>query len=353
MSLKKNEPVRADGAAASQPAGAGGSRVPSGNPVPSAGPVPAQEGKSQGKLKHFNEHFFDTDDNNHLSGYEMFFIFIICALIGAAVEMVYCRVTNGYWENRSSLVYGPFGLAYSIGGLLLTLLLFRDTKKSFWKIFLKSFVWLTVAEYIMSLGMELVFHHVAWDYTNMPLNINGRVCLLYSTFWGILGCAWAKLIYPGFKKLIRRVPKKPAKILFWIVFIFFLYDCIISSEASLRFNNRTAGVPAKNSFERILDKQFPDWYMKEVYANSMSVDESGQISEETLSGEASHNPIIQVNSGSTTTAASTTAAASETGAASQTDTTVPASSSYSDTQTNQAAVISFAQWCLTPAGQSF
>ena len=124
---------------------------------------------------HFTEHFFDTGNPRYLSGFEMFAILIICSIIGYCIEMVFGRITNGYWEQ--SLVYGPFGLAYGIGGLLLTLLLFRDTKTPLWKVFLKSFVVLTFAEYIMSLGMELVFGHVAWDYSQMPLNIGGRVCL--------------------------------------------------------------------------------------------------------------------------------------------------------------------------------
>ena len=39
---------------------------------------------------------------------------------------------------------------------------------------------------ICSLGQEIVFHSVAWDYSDMPLNINGRVCLLYSVFWSFI-----------------------------------------------------------------------------------------------------------------------------------------------------------------------
>ena len=51
-------------------------------------------------------------------------------------------------------------------------------------------------EYICSLGQEIVFGSVAWDYSSLPLNINGRVCLLYSIFWGVLGVGWVKLVMP-------------------------------------------------------------------------------------------------------------------------------------------------------------
>ena len=243
-------------------------------------------------IRTFRSRFFDTDDPDYLCGYEIFFIWIICAILGACLEMVYSAVTNGYVENRSSLVYGPFGLAYSIGGVLMTILLHNDRYKPNWKIFLKAFLIGSVAEYIMSLGMELVFHHVAWDYSNMPLNINGRICLLYSCFWGLLGLAWTKLACPFFHKLICAIPKEPGKIIFWIVFVFFLYDCIISAEAALRFNARQEGIPPQTRMEAVLDKQFPDWYLKKTFANSMGIDDEGNISDQTLSGQDSHNPIV-------------------------------------------------------------
>ena len=146
--------------------------------------------------QNFKKNFFETDDDNHLSGYEVFYIFMICNVIGYCVEMVFCYLKHGYWESRQSLIYGPFGLAYGIGGVLLSYLLFKDTKKAWWKVFIKSYIWGTVAEYICSLGEELVFGHVSWDYSKMPLNINGRVCALYSVFWGIMG-----LVYTRFGKL--------------------------------------------------------------------------------------------------------------------------------------------------------
>ena len=141
--------------------------------------------------------------------------------------MVFCYLKHGYWESRQSLIYGPFGLAYGLGGVLLSYLLFKDTKKAWWKVFIKSYIWGTVAEYICSLGEELVFGHVSWDYSKMPLNINGRVCALYSVFWGIMGLVWVKLIYPLFMKLIHKIPLKIGKVLFWIMFILILIDIIL------------------------------------------------------------------------------------------------------------------------------
>lgn len=233
--------------------------------------------------QHYKKHFFDTADNNHLSGYEIFFIFLLAAILGALIEQLFCIITNGYWERRTSLVYGEFGYAYAIGATLLTLLLFRNTKTEWWKVFLKAALVCSVAEYIMSWGEELVFGYVSWDYHKMPLNANGRICFLYGCFWGALGLFWAKLIYPGLKKLIRAIPKKVGKVLFWIFFIFLVYDTIISICATTAFNARRAGNPVNTPFEKLMEWQFPDKFMIWTYPNSYQV-KDGKVASDTLNG---------------------------------------------------------------------
>lgn len=251
--------------------------------------------------QHFRKHFFDINDNDHLSGYEIFFIFVVSAILGALIEQIFCVITNGYWERRTSLVYGEFGYAYSIGGTLLTLLLYRNTKTEFWRVFFKSAIICSLAEYIMSWGEELVFGHVSWDYHNMPLNINGRICFLYGCFWGVLGLVWAKIIYPGAKRLIRKVPQHIGKVLFWIFFVFLLYDTIITVCAVSAFNARKAGNPVDTPFERLMEWQFSDKYMIWTYPNSYEVT-NGQVASDTLKShpkdEYPANPIDQMTSDS-------------------------------------------------------
>lgn len=240
----------------------------------------------ESRWSHFRKHFFDTADNNHLSGYELFLIFLMAAILGSVIEQVFCVITNGYWERRTSLVYGEFGYAYAIGATLLTLLLFRNTKTEWWKVFLKAFIVCSIAEYIMSWGEELVFGYVSWNYHRMPLNANGRVCFLYGCFWGALGLFWSKLIYPGLKKFIRAIPKKVGKVVFWVFFIFLIYDTIISVCATTAFNARRAGNPVDTPVERLMEWQFPDKFMIWTYPNSYQV-KNGKVSSDTLNGSNS------------------------------------------------------------------
>lgn len=205
--------------------------------------------------------------------YKYVYIFLICCVVGFAVETLWCLLKNGYIESRKSLVYGPLSVAYGMGGVLLTAALSKFRDSSLWKVFLVSFVVGTIAEYICSLGQEIVFGSVAWDYSHLPLNINGRVCLLYSLFWGILGITWVKLIMPLTDKLIAFIPMKLNGILVWTFIAFFIFDAGLSAVAALRWNERKEGLEPSNRMEVFLDKHFPDDRMKSIYANSRDVDE--------------------------------------------------------------------------------
>lgn len=205
--------------------------------------------------------------------YKYVYIFLICCVVGFAVETLWCLLKNGYIESRKSLVYGPLSVAYGMGGVLLTAALSKFRDSSLWKVFLVSFVVGTIAEYICSLGQEIVFSSVAWDYSHLPLNINGRVCLLYSLFWGILGITWVKLIMPLTDKLIAFIPMKLSGFLVWTFIAFFIFDAGLSAVAAFRWNERKEGLEPSNRMEVFLDKHFPDDRMKSIYANSRDVDE--------------------------------------------------------------------------------
>lgn len=199
-------------------------------------------------------------------------IFVIGCYVGYAIETLWCLVRNGYIENRKSLVLGHLSVAYGMGAVLLTLILVRFQHSSAWKVFLISFLSGTVTEYICSLGQEICFGSVAWDYSDVPLNINGRVCLLYSVFWGVIGLGWVRLIMPLLDKLFTkiRIPFESALVTAFLVF--FVFDALLSAGAAVRMNQRKEGLPPSNRIEVFLDTHFDDETMQKIYANSKSVD---------------------------------------------------------------------------------
>lgn len=143
---------------------------------------------------------YEEESCNHFaSGLNLYKLLLLCfagSFIGVVIELLWCLATRGYLESRSGLVYGPFNLLYGGGAVLLSLSLYRFRNRGRWLSFLGGMAVGSALEYLCSWGQELVFGSRSWDYSDMPFNLNGRICLQYSIYWGILGVLWVKVLYP-------------------------------------------------------------------------------------------------------------------------------------------------------------
>ena len=199
---------------------------------------------------------------------KLFFIFILGSLVGWVVEGIYTYVAFNELVNHSAVVIGPFDMAYGICFVLMTLLFYKKTDISIIKAFIISFIGGTVLEYVMSLGMEIFLGFTAWDYSSYPLNINGRVCILYSVFWGVLGVAWVKLIYPFIMKILNKFNYRIANKIALILAIFLVFDVILTIQARERAKEQIKGIEPSNKFEEFLDNTFNNDYLKNMYNNT-------------------------------------------------------------------------------------
>ena len=197
--------------------------------------------------------------------YKLLYIFIISSICGYFIELIWSLVTKGIFINHSAVVIGPFNFAYGICGVALTLLLYKFKDESYLKIFILSFIGGSIIEYIMSWGMELVLGFTAWDYSDNFLNINGRICLLFSIFWGFLGILWIKILYPQFDKILNKINPKIYKILIVCLSIFLLLDILLTISAVSRARNADKGIPPNNGYERFLDSTFNSKYLKNMF----------------------------------------------------------------------------------------
>lgn len=77
----------------------------------------------------------------------------------------------------------------------------------------------TILEYLASFLLESAFKLRWWDYTGYFLNINGRVCLVFSVFFGIAGIVFIKKIYPVMQKMVKKIREKISVRTIWIVLI--------------------------------------------------------------------------------------------------------------------------------------
>lgn len=202
-----------------------------------------------------------------LNFYKLFFIFVIGCVIGYCVEMLWCYLRLGYFESRQGLIYGPLSPVYGMGAVIFTLALYRFRHSSSLVIFVASGVIGGIFEYLCSLFQEWIFGTVSWEYSNSPLNVQGRTNVFYAACWGILGLIFLKHMLPFLTNVIESVPNRPGKIIFWALLVFLIFDILISGAAIRRQTNRHHGVPAGNPAAVFLDAHYTDDYLKKVYPN--------------------------------------------------------------------------------------
>ncbi|MGG5460493.1 putative ABC transporter permease [Clostridium sp. B9] len=207
------------------------------------------------------------DISNPVNIYKIIWIFTIGSILGYCVEMIWCYIRNGHFESRKGLIYGPISPVYGIGGIALTLLLYRFIDYNGIIIFFISAVIGGIFEYLCSWVQEKVFGSVSWEYGSKALSIHGRTSIEYCVFWGILGVFFLKDIYPLFDEFMGYFSNETIQVLSVLFLVFLIPDIIISSLAVKREHLRIRGVQAKSSLDRFLDKKYPDEFLKKIYPN--------------------------------------------------------------------------------------
>lgn len=125
---------------------------------------------------------------------ELLTYFIIYSFLGWCIESIFKSFCEKKLVN-SGFLYGPFCPIYGYGAIIMYLFL-DDVKSKPFITFCLGFVVLSIWEYAVGVFLEKVFHRKYWDYSKNKFNLQGRVCLLNSVFWGILGVLFIDVIHP-------------------------------------------------------------------------------------------------------------------------------------------------------------
>ena len=201
-----------------------------------------------------------------VSYYKLFWVFFIASFLGAITETLFMLLTRGELQNRSGLIYGQFSLVWGLGAVLFTVCFHRLTGRRDLVIFLAGTVLGGAYEYLCSWVQEVLFGACFWDYSHIPLNINGRVSLLYSMFWGVAAVLWVKDLYPRMCRWIGRIPGPIGKHLTWALTGFMAVNILLSAAALARWDARQMGRPPQNPVDVFLDVHFPDRRMYQNYS---------------------------------------------------------------------------------------
>lgn len=150
-------------------------------------------------------------------------LFWIYSFLGWLVELAFAALTRSEDRRRRCLLLLPLCPVYGLGMLAALAL------PPMGGLGLAVFGGLaaTAAEYVFHWAGERFLGVRFWDYSQVPGNLGGRVCLPFALAWGALVWAAARFIQPGAAELAAGIPA-------WLTYAFLLvFTCDL--VCSLRF----------------------------------------------------------------------------------------------------------------------
>lgn len=188
--------------------------------------------------------------------------FIIYSIVGFIIETIFGILTKGVLESRKSFIIGPFCSIYGLGAVIMILAL-QKFKKNNYTLFFGGFLVGSITEYVVSLIGETIFHVVWWDYSDMAFNINGRICVAFSMFWGILAIYLITHFNPKVDKFLEKFSYKQLKKVVIIIMIFLMIDMVITGIGLKVFFVRLV---SENKVQLNIEEKYIDKYI-EQYKN--------------------------------------------------------------------------------------
>lgn len=164
-----------------------------------------------------------------------FLLFILFSFVGWCCEVLYVGIFFEHkFVNRGFLI-GPLCPIYGFGGVVI-LLLPASLYSTWVPLFAASFVLCTAVEYFISWLLEKMFHATWWDYSHYKFNIKGRVCLLNSTLFGLMGMLGGHFIFPYAEYVVTAPPELYIRIISDVIAVILSADIIVTVRQLVDFN---------------------------------------------------------------------------------------------------------------------
>ncbi|MBU9714055.1 putative ABC transporter permease [Evansella tamaricis] len=145
----------------------------------------------------------------------LIFYFFFYSFMGWLIENVYSLITTGVFMKEGFL-YSPLKPMYGFAPIFLLYIVTPETHLLM--VLAMCLLVPTTVEYVSGLLLEKFFNRKWWDYSSMPYQISGHVCLLFSFYWLVLSLVFLYLLHPMAEMLFQRVSG------FW----YYIYPAIIT-----------------------------------------------------------------------------------------------------------------------------
>jgi len=154
--------------------------------------------------------------------------FWIYSFLGYLLEKAFAKVARSAQQGRKCFLFLPLCPVYGLGMLAVLAL------PPAWTEGMSLVIWggiaATAVEYAVHWAYDVFLHVRFWDYSAVPGNLRGRVCLPFSLIWGVLTAAAVRRIQPGVALLAGRVIPQVT----WLCLAVFAADALCSAKYLLQ-----------------------------------------------------------------------------------------------------------------------
>lgn len=199
-----------------------------------------------------------------LTIFEMLFYFLIYSFAGWVLEVSFQGFKKGIIVNRGFLngpvcpIYG-FGV---IGMFIMVNAIQSSTPNAKMEdmnviaVFLFGTVIATLIELIGGFILDKIFHARWWDYSELPLNLKGYICLRFSLIWGAIIVLVVKYLHPFLaQKTEMNIDPDQIAALMGLLYVGYMADIIVSVSVLIGLNRRLAEIDELSRKMRIISDE--------------------------------------------------------------------------------------------------
>lgn len=196
--------------------------------------------------------------------YEGLLYFFIYGILGWCAEVAFAAVKERRFVNRGFL-NGPICPIYGVGVVMVVVFL-EPFEDQWLLLYLASAVLVTLIEGMTGYVLDKLFHHKWWDYSELPLNIGGYVCLLFSVVWGVACVVIVKAVHPLAGDLCALIPLGAGILILSVLSAALAADLTVTVGGILRWNRQLdamekiaadlrelSGKMGENIYENVMD----------------------------------------------------------------------------------------------------
>ena len=169
--------------------------------------------------------------------YSLFFLLLMLySFLGWCGEMVYCSLGQRRLCEKRGFLNGPICPIYGHGALLV---LMTGGYQTPLETFLIGAIQTSAVEYLTSYLMERLFHMRWWDYSRKRFNLNGRICLLNSTLFGLACVLLCHVVQPFLIGYVHQLLRSGVGIpLAFALTAIYIIDIVLSVRSAIQIGNR-------------------------------------------------------------------------------------------------------------------